>query len=175
MIIALSGFFGCGKSSIGRRLSRLIAFPIADLDHIIVAQQGRSIPEIFASDGEQAFRLMEQEALQNFIDNCKDNCILSLGGGTLTTPACAQLVRENTVCLYRRATVDTLASNLDHDNGKRPMLKSEGQTLRERITDLLSARSAIYESTAHHIVDTDDKDDEVIAREIARAAFENQN
>ena len=64
MIISLTGFMGCGKSSVGRKLSELLCCPFMDLDDVIVEREGRSIPEIFASDGEAAFRRMELEALK---------------------------------------------------------------------------------------------------------------
>ncbi len=161
---------GCGKSSIGKCLSTMLGCPVADLDKLIVKAQGRSIPTIFEEDGEAAFRRMELSALQDVLaGDYPDNIILSLGGGTLTTPECADLVREHTVCIYLRATVDTLASNLDHDNGKRPMLYSGDTPLRERIEELMAQRSFIYEMTAHHIIDIDGKSDSIIARDILRA------
>ena len=58
---------GCGKSSVGRKLSQLLCCPFMDLDDVIVEKEGRSIPEIFASDGEAAFRQMELEALKQII------------------------------------------------------------------------------------------------------------
>ena len=68
MIITLTGFMGCGKSSVGRYLSELLCCPFMDLDSVIEETQGRSIPEIFATDGEAAFRQMELEALSQIIE-----------------------------------------------------------------------------------------------------------
>ena len=58
---------GCGKSSVGRRLSELLCCPFMDLDDVIVEREGRSIPDIFAAEGEAAFRLMELEALMGIL------------------------------------------------------------------------------------------------------------
>ena len=58
---------GCGKSSVGRRLSQLLCCPFMDLDQVIEERAGRSIPEIFASEGEEAFRSMELDALRNIV------------------------------------------------------------------------------------------------------------
>ena len=58
---------GCGKSSVGRRLSQLLCCPFMDLDDVIVESAGRSIPEIFATEGEPAFRQMELEALKEMV------------------------------------------------------------------------------------------------------------
>ena len=71
MIITLTGFMGCGKSSVGRCLSELLCCPFMDLDAVIEETQGRSIPEIFATDGEAAFRQMEVEALAQIIESRK--------------------------------------------------------------------------------------------------------
>ena len=59
---------GCGKSSVGRRLSQLLCCPFIDLDSVIEERTGRSIPEIFASDGEAAFRKLEQDTLRNILE-----------------------------------------------------------------------------------------------------------
>ena len=67
MVIALTGFMGCGKSSVGRELSMLLGIPLIDLDQYIVKKAGRSIPDIFAQDGETAFRNLESEALKELL------------------------------------------------------------------------------------------------------------
>ena len=67
MIIALTGFMGCGKSSVGRELSTLLRIPVVDLDQYIVQKAGRSIADIFAKDGEPFFRALETEALYELL------------------------------------------------------------------------------------------------------------
>lgn len=173
--ISLAGFMGCGKSSVGRQLSELLSCPLIDLDEYIEERQGRPIPEIFSSEGESAFRTLELSYLSEILSGVQqdDLLVLSLGGGTLTTEDCARLVSERTYCIYLRATTDTLADNLKNGLQNRPMLNqaSPGQDdriLRSRIEELMLKRSAIYESTAHHIIDTDGKTVTQIAAEIAR-------
>ena len=94
MIISLTGFMGCGKSSIGRRLSELLCCSFIDLDDVIEAKAGKGIPVIFENDGEAAFREMELEELRNITGNVKDTAVLSLGGGTVTTDGCAEIIRK---------------------------------------------------------------------------------
>ena len=164
MIISLTGFMGCGKSSVGRRLSELLCCRFMDLDEFIVEREGRSIPEIFASDGEKGFREIEKTALCSVIPqhshtpqethSYEDALILSLGGGTVMTQECAEMVQENSVCVYLRASVDTLVRNLQGEAEGRPML-SGGEDLRTRIEELMTLRSATYENVAHEIIDTD--------------------
>jgi shikimate kinase len=84
----------------------------------------------------------------------EDVIILSLGGGTVMTQECAEMVQENSVCVYLRASVDTLVRNLQGEAEGRPML-SGGEDLRTRIEELMTLRSATYENVAHEIIDTD--------------------
>ena len=159
--ISLIGFMGSGKSSVGKEVSKLLPdMEFIDLDDYIEAMTGMKIPEIFEKQGEAAFRAMEQEALENiFMTNelTGEDCILSLGGGTITTEACRRLIRKNTTCFYLKASVDTLVHNLETWPGERPMLKS-GKSLRSRVEELMASRSDLYESTAHHIINVDSND-----------------
>jgi shikimate kinase len=177
MIISLTGFMGCGKSSVGRELSRLLCCPFMDLDDVIVEREGRSIPEIFASDGETEFRRMEHEALMHILTGLrrtdkKVTGILALGGGTVMTEECAKIVHEKTVCIYLKASVETLLEHLQGQAGGRPMLSSchsehiEESSLRSRIEELMVLRSATYENTAHTIIDTDGMTVEDIVKNI---------
>ena len=132
---------GCGKSSVGRRLSELLCCPFMDLDLVIEEQVGRSIAEIFASDGEAAFRQMELDALRSIIlgNSCESvekqsvpqphskALVLSLGGGVVMTPECAELVKENTLCIYLRTSVDTLVERLTDEAAGRPLLNTGNQ------------------------------------------------
>ena len=172
---------GCGKSSVGRKLSELLSCAFIDLDSAIEEAAGRKITEIFAIDGEAAFRKMEIETLlkllaansqvSDIMADEKVDLILSLGGGTVMTPKCAEAVNEKTLCIYLKASVDTLVSHLEGEAAGRPMLKcdaasSPSEALRQRIEELMSKRSATYEKIAHIIIDTDGKEISHIAEEI---------
>jgi shikimate kinase len=180
MIISLTGYMGCGKSSVGRRLSELLCCRFIDLDEVVEARAGKSVSEIFEEDGEAAFRSLELESLKGIL--CEEShvsdmlsqksfegdtaVVLALGGGTVMTEECAELVRENTCCIYLRATVETLLEHLSGKEECRPMLK--GGILRERVNEHMSKRSSIYEKTANIIIDTDGKSIEQICSEIVR-------
>ena len=184
-ILSLSGFMGCGKSSVGRILSGLTGAAFIDLDEYIENRSGEKIPEIFASEGEAGFRTKEKECLRDIISGSCDKeglLILSLGGGTLTVAECAEIIHKDTLCIYLKASADTLAANLANDYASRPMLatesglsasedkKAEGtgipDALRKRIGDLMSAREEVYESAAHIIINTDGQDLAAIAGQI---------
>ena len=165
--ISLIGFMGCGKSSVGKILATLLPeCCLIDLDTYIEEKQGKGIPEIFNEYGEAAFRQMEHEALEEiFSDHARPRAILSLGGGTVTSESCRQLIRWHTDCFYLRATTGTLLSNLEGHSEGRPMLSSalppsteipnEKDGLRQRIESLMRTRSPQYLATAHHIIDID--------------------
>ena len=152
---------GSGKSSVGKELAKLLpSMELIDLDSYIEAMSDRTIPEIFDTEGEEAFRQMERSALEDIFmtgDLTGASYILSLGGGTVTTEACRRLVRRNTTCFYLKASVETLVRNLETWPGDRPMLKG-GKSLRSRVEELMATRSPIYEKTAHHIINVDGDD-----------------
>lgn len=161
--ISLIGFMGCGKSSVGKELSALLPeCSLIDLDTYIEERQGSGIPEIFNEYGEAAFRRMEREALEEiFSDTGRPHAVISLGGGTVTSERCRQLIRKHTVCFYLRATTETLLDNLEGHSAGRPMLATgdgiltEREALRQRIETLMATRSEQYLETAHHIIDID--------------------
>ena len=167
--ISLIGFMGSGKSSVGKELSKLLPdMELIDLDDYIEAMTGRTIPEIFGSEGESAFRELERTALENIFmtgELTGTSYILSLGGGTVTTEACRRMIRRNTTCFYLRASIDTLVSNLEQWPGDRPMLRGRNG-LRARVKELMATRGPVYEGTAHHIIDVDGNDYPAAAEKI---------
>ena len=167
---------GCGKSSVGRKLSQLLCCPFMDLDQVIEEREGRSIPEIFSRDGEPEFRRIELEALKHIVGE-RPSLVLALGGGAVMTAECAEIVHSDTICIYLRASVETLLEHLSGQADNRPLLNThdchserakrvEESALRDRITDLMAKRSDTYEKTAHIVIDTDGKSIEAVASEI---------
>lgn len=177
MIISLTGFMGCGKSRVGKSLAMMLHCPFVDLDAFIEEREGRKIPDIFGTDGETGFRRIEKLALGKIVEaghpdmpGAENLLILSLGGGTLTTPQCAGLVKDRTVCIYLKASVETLVHNLENDFEGRPMLNPAGADtgkLRARIEQLMKQREQTYEDTARYIIDTDGKESDEVASEVA--------
>jgi shikimate kinase len=140
-----------------------------DLDEVIVQREGRSIPEIFAQDGEKAFRRMELEAFKAVTEDAEgQGTVLALGGGTVTTAECADIAHNKTLCIYMKASVQTLKAHLEGQTEGRPLLC--GQDIEERLARLMYERGHIYEKTAHIIIDTDGKSISEIAQEILRSS-----
>ena len=82
------------------------------------------------------------------------------------TPECAELVRDNTLCIYLRASLETLVAHLESEASARPLLS--GTNLRDRISELMILRSSTYEKTAHVIIDIDGRSIDSIAQEITQ-------
>ena len=165
MMITLTGFMGSGKTTVGKVLADFLGCPFMDLDDLIVKKAGKSIPEIFAEDGEPAFRQLEARLLRQTVEKYTENTVvLALGGGAVTAPASAALLREKTVCIYLRATLETLQSRLEGETAGRPLADAS-------LADRLAAREPLYEQTAHVIIDTDGLSPEEIADEIIISAL----
>lgn len=167
MIISLTGFMGCGKSSIGKILSEKLGFRFIDLDSWTEEHEGRSVRRIFTENGEAGFRRIETAALGEVIEE-EGDIVLALGGGTLTSAAAATMVHERTECVYLKAGIGTLVYNLTKWPGDRPMLDGnpDSETLRQRIETLMSQRESTYERTAHIILDIDGKEYDAVSDEI---------
>ena len=187
MIVSLTGFMGCGKSSVGRKLSELLCCRFVDLDAEIEARCGCTVAEIFEASGEAEFRRLEKETLKDILETegrrleipNSPGIVIALGGGAVMTPECEKMVHEQTVCVYLRTSVDELVGRLSGETSGRPLLNTnatechfnqaervEKSVMQERIASLLSQRSATYEKTAHIIIDTDCKTIDKIAEEI---------
>ena len=165
MMITLTGFMGGGKTTVGRLLADALGCPFLDLDDLIVKKAGKSIPDIFAQDGEPAFRQLEARLLRQTVEKyAETTAVLALGGGAVMTPASAALLHEKTVCIYLRATLDTLQSRLAGETAGRPLAD-------DAMAARLAEREPIYEETAHVIIDTDGLSPDEVADEIIISAL----
>ena len=165
MMITLTGFMGSGKTTVGKVLADFLGCPFMDLDDLVVKKAGKSIPDIFAQDGEPAFRQLEARLLRQTVEKYAENtAVLALGGGAVTTPASASLLHEKTVCIYLRATLDTLLERLAGETAGRPLAD-------EAMAARLAEREPLYEETAHVIIDTDGLAPDEVADEIVISAL----
>ena len=144
-VIALTGFMGSGKSTVGRVLAEKLGWAFADLDAAVEQAAGKSIPQIFAEDGEKAFRKLEVSTLGIILKapgrfaakgagaaeaSARDGdagkgagLVLALGGGTVMQPAARKSLEGRCRCIYLKATADTLAERLEGtEAAARPLL-----------------------------------------------------
>lgn len=151
---------GSGKTSVGSLLADSLGCPFIDLDEVVTKKAGRSIPDIFKADGEAGFRKLEAEALEKTVAKYAGSpAVLALGGGSVTLPGAVQLLQQKTLCIYLKASPETLRPRLEGGAEARP-LAVEGWEER------LASREALYEESAHITLETDGLAPEEIADEI---------
>jgi shikimate kinase len=150
--IFLCGMMGSGKSTIGKSLARRLDVPFSDLDAIITEQEGRSIPEIFSSDGEETFRKIEQQLLIKTVQSVEG--VLALGGGSLQNQQITDHVKLHGWLIFINPPLSVLLSRLRRSKN-RPMLNTGGiDSHRNTIERLMDERLPFY-SQAHITINTD--------------------
>ena len=165
--IILIGFMGCGKSTVGIRLSYRLRRSLTDTDKLIEKEQKCSISEIFAKRGEAHFRELETECLRTLLER-NGSEIISVGGGLPVKEENRKLLKKLGVVFYLRATADTIYERVKHDT-TRPLLQDKNPM--EKIRTLMAERSAIYEMAADVIIDVDGKDFDTILNEIEASYY----
>ena len=145
----LVGMPGSGKTTIGRQLSRRREVPFVDTDQVIEARLGCSIREYFEHCGEEAFREVEQQVLDELTASCEG--VLSTGGGAVLRGANRQHLHARGQVIYLYASAEDLYRRLRHDTA-RPLLQVEDPLARLR--SLLAARDPLYRQAAHFVLET---------------------
>lgn len=148
--IVLIGMMGVGKSTVGKKLAATLTSSFVDLDGEIEAVASKTIPEIFASEGEHGFRLHEADALAVALSR-SDPIVVATGGGVVDGPA-ASLLRQH-CCVWLTASVQTLADRVGTGKG-RPLL---GDDVVGTLTTLLERRDAKYAEVATLTIAVDDQ------------------
>ena len=162
--VFLTGFMGCGKSTVGGCLSRLLSLPFTDTDARIEQEQKKTISEIFAQVGEEAFRGLETAALAR-IGAKEGRQVVSTGGGLPLRRENRSLMKEAGTVVFLRVRPETVYERLRGDTS-RPLLWKEDPEA--EIRRLLSERTPLYEEAADLILDADEKTPGELAAEIAR-------
>lgn len=162
--IILIGFMGCGKSSVGIRLSYRLRRTIIDTDQWIEQKQKKTVSEIFEESGEEAFRCMETECLRELIKTARRQ-IISAGGGLPMRKENHALLKELGRVFYLKVTPETVYERVKSDT-TRPLLQVEDPM--ERIRTLMEKRAPVYEACADVIVEVSGKSFEEIIEEIER-------
>lgn len=163
--IILIGFMGSGKTTVGIRLSYLLRIPMSDTDKLIEKREGRTISEIFASDGEAYFRQLETQCLER-MKKTTNGQIISVGGGLPVQRRNHALLKQLGCVVYLRAKAETIYERLKNDTS-RPLL--QGDDPQGKIRRLMEERAAVYEEVADVIVDVDGKEFDEILDEIVEA------
>lgn len=165
--IALIGFMGSGKSTVGKLLAKKLNFALVDIDAEIVKKAGKSIDNIFAEEGEAYFRQLEQEVLRYWAS--QENVILATGGGCIKEAANREIMARHCYRVYLACRPSVIAERVGNSKTVRPLLSNlaEGETLEQRIKTLLEPRLAYYQE--HDLkVDTSDKSLMEVTAEIVK-------
>ncbi|MCD7962955.1 MAG: shikimate kinase [Rikenellaceae bacterium] len=153
MNIFLVGYMGSGKTTVGKPLAKKLNMDFVDMDNYFVDKHNRTINEIFAADGEEAFRQLEQELLHELC--ARENCIIATGGGAPCFFDNMDRMNESGLTVYLKVTPKGLLKRLQHGLDKRPLLRGKTEAeLLDYITDMLGKRDVHY-SKAKMIVGCD--------------------
>lgn len=149
--IVLIGFMGCGKSTVGRELQHRLGYPLVDMDHLIEQRAGKPITEIFADEGETAFRDMETALLRELNDPDAPRRIISTGGGVVGRAENRALLKDLGYVVWLHAPAAVILERTNK-NRCRPLLQTEDPAT--RIQTLMEERRPLYQETAHLKLDT---------------------
>ncbi len=141
---------GSGKSTVGRHVARDIGLPFIDTDHVIEQRIGCSIRDYFETQGEAAFRDVEQAVIEEVLQ--LDRHVVATGGGAVLRQANRQVLHERSTVVYLRSTPEDLARRLRHDS-HRPLLQGGADPL-SRLRTLFQDRDPLYRRTAHFVIET---------------------
>lgn len=166
--VILIGFMGCGKTTVGLRLSYRLRRTVIDTDKEIEREEKRTISEIFATDGESYFRDRETQSLRKLIDTAA-NQIISVGGGLSVREENRRLLHELGQVFYLRAEAETIYERLKDDT-TRPLLQGENPLT--KIKTLLQERDPYYREAADVVITVDGKSFDEILCEIEEKVIE---
>ncbi len=163
--IILIGFMGCGKTSVGVRLSYQMRRTMIDTDKWIENKQKMTISDIFDTYGEEAFRRMETECLKELIQTAERQ-IISVGGGLPVREENHRLLKELGKVIYLKVTPETVYLRLKEDTS-RPLLQVEDPL--KQICTLMQKRAPVYEACADVIIEVSELSFDEIMNQIMAA------
>ncbi len=165
--IWLVGLMGAGKSTVGPLLAEALGRSFVDTDQAIEKSEGRTIPTIFADDGEAEFRRIERATIEGLAGRAR---VVALGGGAIAFPGTADRLAETGTVVYLEASPETLAERIGDDD-TRPLLAGLDRRARtDRLRELYEARRSYYETAKIRVV-TDGRSAADVMQEI-RVALE---
>jgi shikimate kinase len=166
--VVLVGFMGAGKSTVGRMVARRLKVGFADSDNVITDRTGRTPREIFATDGEAAFRALERQVVRDLLSGREATAgdgghvgVVALGGGALEDAGTRELLRAARV-VHLEVSFEQVRARVGRDPG-RPVLA------RADLPEIFAARAAAYRGVADVVVPTDGLAPAVVADRVVAA------
>lgn len=161
--LVLIGFMGVGKSTVGRQCAANLQFDFEDTDRVIEAKMGCSVAEVFAEQGEGAFRSLERTVIADLASEAGQ--VIATGGGAPLDPVNAANLRAGGLVVLLTATPTTILRRVGN-LGTRPLLAGAADP-RAVIIELLGARMPLYRKAAHLSIDTTHRTVKQLSDEIA--------
>jgi shikimate kinase len=158
--LALIGFMGTGKTSVGRLVADQLHFDYLDTDEIIQTRTGRNITDIFARDGEPAFRTLEQQVTEEL--SARERTLIATGGGLPTNPANLDSLKKHALVVCLWASPEKIWERVKNQT-HRPLL--HGPEPQKKIRDLLAAREQFYRQ-ADVLINTDIRSVREVAQQV---------
>ncbi len=170
--LVLIGYMGSGKTTVGKTLAKMMQFSFLDTDEMIEKQQNKTIREIFAADGEQAFRDLETDLLKQLVAEKRKHLVLSTGGGMPLRAENQKLLSKLGLVVYLKAEPETIYHRVKNDT-KRPLLQCENPFA--AIKEMIDVRNPVYEEAAAQIVQVNACHQVEIAEQIKRQYLQYSN
>ena len=159
--IFLVGPMGAGKSTIGRHLAEELHLDFFDSDQEIEKRTGADIAWIFDIEGEDGFRVREENIINDLTD--KQGIVLATGGGSVVSKNVRNRLSARGIVVYLQTTIDKQVARTQRDK-RRPLLQNDDPE--SVLRDLAGSRNPLYEDVADYIVDTDDQSARAVANQI---------
>ena len=149
--VALIGFMGTGKTVIGAKLAQVLDKEFIELDELIVQKAGKSIPQIFAEEGEIQFREYEMEICKEISQ--RENLVIACGGGIVLNKLNLDYLRQSSIIICLKSSPEVIFQRISKDGKeKRPLLNKPDP--KAEISKLLKFRAPFYNAATEHQIDT---------------------
>jgi shikimate kinase len=152
--LILVGFSCSGKTTLGRNVARRLRLTFIDTDRYIEDMTGRSIPDIFREDGEDAFRQLESEAIDHIMSH--QHQVVSTGGGAFVDPDNRQRLRDGNLVIHLQVRPETVVDRLRNSRSGRPRPLLDSPDPLKRVVQLMADRKEAY-SAAHVTIGVDNR------------------
>lgn len=185
--VYLIGFSATGKSHSGRLAAQELGAMFIDMDRLIVKRAGKQISEIFENDGEEAFRRMEREVLEEQAE-ASGQRVVSTGGGVPVDARNREVMTRSGLTIRLVASPETIhtritrsasrrAQRASRGSAARPMLTGSGDddTTIDRVRELLAEREGAYRAATDVAIDTEGREPPDVAAEIVARVLESQS
>ena len=150
--IGLIGFMGTGKTTIGKALASSIGRQFFDTDTLIEELVGKTISQIFLTEGEETFRKFESTVVNEVCKN--ESAVIAFGGGVVLSSSNIKAIRTSSVVVLLRASIESILKRTT-SNHDRPLLNTIENDVESRIRSMLKQRRSFYETAMDYAIDTD--------------------